>query len=66
VQSLGAPETFSIAQTPTTAGADLHRAQTGGPVKELPANGVQVHFHEPDPINFDEHDGFVSLFDGKL
>ena len=23
------------------------------------------HFHEPDPIDFDEHAGFTSLFDGK-
>jgi hypothetical protein len=26
---------------------------------------ISSHFHEPDPINFDEHDGFTSIFDGK-
>jgi len=26
---------------------------------------ISSHFHEPDPINFEEHDGFTSIFDGK-
>src|SRR5262249_15068250 len=39
------------------------------PEKPLPPiwapGGLSARFHEPDPINFDEHEGFVSLFDGK-
>jgi hypothetical protein len=26
---------------------------------------ISSHFHEPDPIDFDEHAGFISIFDGK-
>ena len=26
---------------------------------------ISSHFHEPDPIDFDEHAGFLSIFDGK-
>ena len=61
----GCTETFAVAQALTAAGPNANRAQTGDPAKEVQTNGVQVHFREPDPINFDEHDGFVSLFDGK-
>ena len=30
-----------------------------------PPKPFVLHFHEPDPINWDEHAGFTSLFDGK-
>jgi hypothetical protein len=26
---------------------------------------ISTHFHEPDPIDFDEHAGFTSIFDSK-
>jgi Domain of Unknown Function (DUF1080) len=30
-----------------------------------PARAQGTRFHEPDPIDFDEHTGFVQIFDGK-
>ncbi len=35
-----------------------------GQIPIAPTNGVSSHFHEPDPIAFDEHAGFTQMFDG--
>lgn len=32
--------------------------------QQLPIVGAPSHFHEPDPIEFDEHAGFTRMFDG--
>ncbi len=41
-------------------------AQTASsPASPAPAKPFVLRFHEPDPIDFDEHAGFTSLFDGK-
>ena len=32
--------------------------------QQLPIVGAPSHFHEPDPIAFDEHAGFTQMFDG--
>jgi Domain of Unknown Function (DUF1080) len=29
------------------------------------AKPAQIHFHEPNPFNFDDHTGFKQIFDGK-
>src|ERR1700724_2907605 len=42
----------SAQQPPAAPGAPQGRGRGGG-------------FRQPDPIDFDEHDGWTSLFDGK-
>jgi hypothetical protein len=32
---------------------------------QQPTPRTAVPFHEPDPLNFEDHTGFVSIFDGK-
>jgi hypothetical protein len=43
-------------------------AQTAAPpaaTDAAPEKPYVLRFHEPDPIDFDEHAGFTSIFDGK-
>jgi Domain of Unknown Function (DUF1080) len=35
------------------------------PNEPITAANATRHFHEPDPINFEEHEGFTAMFDGK-
>jgi hypothetical protein len=59
------------AQTPPGTSAPV--AATGRSAPGTPgANGATGQgrgrvggFHEPDPLNFDDHEGFVQIFDGK-
>lgn len=48
-QTLAQPSSAALAQAGQAARPD----------------SVASHFHEPDPINFDEHAGFASIFDGR-
>lgn len=54
--SLFHPQTaFASQAAQATSNQAPARAQSG-----------RLHFHEPDPIAFDNHDGYTSLFDGTL
>jgi hypothetical protein len=44
----------------------LCAAQDAAPQKTPPRHPPQAfHFVQPEPINFDDHDGWVQIFDGK-
>ena len=44
----------------------LCTAQDAAPPKTPPRHPPQAfHFVQPEPINFDDHDGWVQIFDGK-
>jgi hypothetical protein len=44
----------------------LCAAQDAAPQKASPRQPPQAfHFVQPEPINFDDHDGWVQIFDGK-
>src|SRR5579863_2878410 len=44
----------------------LGAAQDSAPPKTPPRHPPQAfHFVQPEPINFDDHDGWVQIFDGK-
>ena len=55
---------ITAAQTATdtkpVAGSASQASDTGQPKKH-----DRGGFHEPPPINFDDHDGYVQIFDGK-
>jgi hypothetical protein len=52
--------TISMARADDTAATN-----TPAPIKVRPKNAhYQMHFSEPDPLDFQDHDGYVSLFDG--
>lgn len=40
-------------------------AQDTAPPKAPPRHPQAFHFVQPEPINFDDHDGWVQIFDGK-
>jgi Domain of Unknown Function (DUF1080) len=47
-------------------GASAQQSATAPPAKQpAPAQPAPSRFHEPDPIDFDEHAGFTQIFDGK-
>lgn len=61
--SLCAAKTSRAAgQAPPSGASAAPAAQTSG---QPPTRPFVLRFHEPDPINFEEHAGFVSIFDGK-
>jgi hypothetical protein len=46
--------------------SSLCAAQDAAPQKAPPRHPPQAfHFVQPEPINFDDHDGWVQIFDGK-
>lgn len=60
---------WSQAQTPTSASAQPAQPspkETSAPTKERPApkGAARGDFHEPDPINWEDHDGYQQIFDG--
>lgn len=48
----------------TTASACAQNAQQAQPPVSPNGHAI-VRFHQPDPINFDDHTGFIQIFDGK-
>ena len=50
----------AAAGTPQTAG----QAERGAQLPAAPAGRGRMVFTEPSPMDFDDHDGYVSLFDG--
>jgi hypothetical protein len=53
------------ARTPSDRQSSVERSQS--PMVKLRADGMPVNFpfREPNPMNFNDHTGYVSLFDGK-
>src|SRR5215831_2343745 len=51
----------AAAQTPPVAGTAAQGAGQGSGQGRGRGGG----FHEPEPLNFDDHNGFVQIFDGK-
>ncbi len=53
------------ARSPSGRQSSVERSQS--PTVKLRADGLPVNFpfREPNPMNFDDHTGYVSLFDGK-
>jgi hypothetical protein len=51
----------------TSSGRQPSVGQSQGPMVKLRADGLPVNFpfREPNPMNFNDHTGYVSLFDGK-
>jgi len=51
----------------TSSGRQPSAGQSQGPMVKLRADGLPVNFpfREPNPMNFNDHTGYVSLFDGK-
>jgi hypothetical protein len=50
----------------TIFSSSLCAAQDAAPQKAPPRHPPQAfHFVQPEPINFDDHDGWVQIFDGK-
>src|ERR1700741_2900751 len=45
--------------------SSLCAAQDTAPPKTPPRPPQAFHFVQPEPINFDDHDGWVQIFDGK-
>src|SRR5579871_1824933 len=43
----------------------LCAAQDAAPQKTPPRHPQAFHFVQPEPINFNDHDGWVQIFDGK-
>jgi hypothetical protein len=43
----------------------LRAAQDATPKKTPPRHPQAFHFVQPEPINFNDHDGWVQIFDGK-
>jgi len=63
----------AIGIAPAQQSATGKSVQSAGSGTSVPAPSTQtapapkhaIRFHEPDPIDFDEHAGFTQLFDGK-
>ena len=60
-QSLFSRWTAGLALTVTTAAAVTHAQQ---PAVSPASAGGRMTFTEPAPLDFNDHDGYVSLFDG--
>jgi hypothetical protein len=68
--SVAMPALAQTAKHPETQAALIVTTQTkpaNGATQPLPAKGKerQFGFHEPDATDFEDHEGYVSLFDGK-
>ena len=50
---------------PGAPGAPSTPGANGAPGAPGQGRGRGGGFHEPDPLNFDDHDGYVQIFDGK-
>lgn len=55
---------IAVAQAPANGQAPAGRPAVD-PNEPITAANATRHFHEPDPIEFDKHEGFVAIFDGK-
>jgi hypothetical protein len=55
----------AYAQAPPAAQAPGTARPPVDPNEPITAANATRHFHEPDPIDFNEHAGFTALFDGK-
>ena len=63
-QQAGTPgQPAAAAQAAPARGASANGQQNGRPGPGRPVAGFQ--FHEPSALNFDDHTGYVSIFDGQ-
>lgn len=62
---------FAAAQTPSGPGTPAPATPAGQPASATPAGGAagqpvrRSSFHEPEPLKFDDNQGFTQVFDGK-
>ena len=61
------PTKATAASKESTQRPDVAKAGAGKATDTLPAHGRerQYGFHEPDAIDFDDHEGYAQIFDGK-